>query len=42
MPDAFEDLHQCLDATRYDGNLDANRDGYTNLEEYLNGDTPCS
>lgn len=40
MPDAWEDL-QCLDATRRDANLDADGDGYTNLEEFLNGEPAC-
>ena len=37
MPDAWE-MEQGLDPhAPEDGNLDANGDGYTNLEEYLNG-----
>jgi pectate lyase len=40
MPDAWEDRH-CLDATRANAALDTDRDGYTDLEEYLNGTPPC-
>ncbi len=40
MPDAWEDL-QCLDASHSDENSDADADGYTNLEEFLNGTPPC-
>jgi hypothetical protein len=40
MPDAWEDL-QCLDATVPDAFFDADRDGYTNLEEFLNGEPAC-
>jgi hypothetical protein len=40
MPDAFEDRH-CLDATRANAALDTDGDGYTDLEEYLNGTAPC-
>jgi len=40
MPDAWEDL-QCLDATVPDAALDADGDGYSNLEEYLNGEPAC-
>jgi pectate lyase len=40
MPDAWEDRH-CLDATRADHTSDADADGYTNLEEFLNGTAPC-
>lgn len=41
MPDAFEDRHPCLDATRAGAALDSDGDGYTDLEEYLNGTDPC-
>jgi pectate lyase len=41
MPDAFEDRFGCLDATHFDHSLDADAEGYTNLEEYLNGTDPC-
>jgi len=40
MPDAWED-RQCLDAVHPDANLDADADGYTNLEEFLNGTPAC-
>ncbi len=40
MPNAFEDS-QCLDATHSDANFDADADGYTNLEEFLNGTPAC-
>jgi hypothetical protein len=36
MPDAWEDAHGLSKTNAADGNLDANGDGYTNLEEYLN------
>lgn len=39
MPDEWERLHG-LDPERPDGNLDADGDGYTNVEEFLNGTKP--
>lgn len=40
MPDAWEKQHGFDPKDARDGGGDANRDGYTNLEEYLNGTTP--
>jgi pectate lyase len=37
MPDAWEKAHGLNPEDAADGNADANKDGYTNLEEYLNG-----
>lgn len=37
MPDAWEKANRLNPADPADGALDADRDGYTNLEEYLNG-----
>jgi pectate lyase len=37
MPDAFEDLKSLDKNDSSDGPLDRDNDGYTNLEEYLNG-----
>lgn len=42
MPDAWEQQHQFDPRNPDDGPLDANRNGYTNLEEYLNGTNPRS
>lgn len=39
MPDAFEDLYGFNKANPSDGSQDADGDGYTNVEEYLNGST---
>ena len=36
MPDAWEDLHGFDPTNPSDGALDANSNGYTNVEEYLN------
>jgi hypothetical protein len=41
MPDCYELLHACLDASVDDGSLDADSDGLTNLQEYLIGTDPC-
>lgn len=41
MPDCYEELHACLDATVDDASLDADGDGLTNLQEYLIGTEPC-
>lgn len=40
MPDAWENLHGFNTISASDGPLDADGDGYTNLEEYLNGTAP--
>jgi pectate lyase len=40
MPDAWETAHGLNPADPKDGNLDADNDGYTNVEEYLNGTDP--
>lgn len=40
MPDTWESRH-CLDATRANAAFDTDADGYTDLEEYLNGTRPC-
>ena len=37
MPDMWEDTHSLNSSNPADGALDADNDGYTNLEEYLNG-----
>jgi len=39
MPDAWEEEHG-LDSTNSDPNSDSDGDGYTNLEEFLNGTDP--
>jgi hypothetical protein len=40
MPDAWETEHNLNPAEAGDGALDADGDGYTNVEEYLNGTSP--
>jgi pectate lyase len=40
MPDAWETAHHLDPQNPADGALDADGDGYTNLEEYLNGADP--
>lgn len=40
MPDAWERRHGFNPANPADGAADADKDGYTNLEEYLNGTHP--
>ncbi|MFC6998917.1 T9SS type A sorting domain-containing protein [Rufibacter roseus] len=40
MPDAWETQYGLNPNNAADGNQDANGDGYTNLEQYLNGRTP--
>jgi pectate lyase len=40
MPDAWEDKHKLNPADAADGSLDSDLDGYTNVEEYLNGTNP--
>jgi hypothetical protein len=40
MPDEWEKQHGLDAATAADGNADADGDGYTNLEEYLNATEP--
>ncbi len=40
MPDDFENLYGFDPANPTDGPEDANGDGYTNIEEYLNGTNP--
>jgi uncharacterized repeat protein (TIGR01451 family) len=42
MPDWYEFLHPCLNASVADGNLDADGDGLTNLQEYQIGTDPCN
>ena len=37
MPDWFEDMFHAVDVNRYDSHEDADGDGFTNLEEYING-----
>jgi len=37
MPDAWEERHALDAGDPGDRNADADGDGYTNLEEYLNG-----
>jgi hypothetical protein len=39
MPDAFEDAHG-LDSSAADASADSDGDGYTNIEEYVNGTRP--
>ena len=41
MPDAWERSQGCLESGRPDGAVDSNADGYTNLEEFLNGRPAC-
>jgi hypothetical protein len=41
MPDLWERSQECLESGRADGDLDANANGYTNLEEFLNGRPAC-
>jgi hypothetical protein len=42
MPDDWEELY-CLDPDNAsDGPGDADKDGYTNIEEYLNGTEPAT
>ena len=40
MPDSWEDAHSLNKTDPNDRNFDLDNDGYTNLEEYLNGDDP--
>ena len=40
MPDAWEEQYQLNPAEAADGSTDADGDGYTNVEEYLNGTSP--
>jgi pectate lyase len=40
MPDAWEKTHKLNPADPADGPADADKDGYTNLEEFLNGTNP--
>jgi hypothetical protein len=40
LPDAWEQEHRLDAANGADGPGDADRDGYTNLEEFLNGTDP--
>lgn len=40
MPDAWETEHKLDPASDADGPADADRDGYTNVEEFLNGTNP--
>jgi hypothetical protein len=40
MPDAWESAHGLDARNSNDGNADANGDGYTNLEDYLNSLAP--
>ncbi|HUR59896.1 MAG TPA: hypothetical protein VM029_19400 [Opitutaceae bacterium] len=40
MPDDWEMKHRLNPRDAADGNADADRDGYTNVEEYLNGTDP--
>lgn len=40
MPDAWEKEHNLDAASAEDGSLDSDGDGYTNVEEYLNGTNP--
>ena len=41
MPDVWERSQGCLESGRPDGAVDSNADGYTNLEEFLNGRPAC-
>ena len=40
MPDAWETAHQLDPDDPADGRLDSDQDGYTNVEEFLNGTSP--
>ena len=40
MPDAWEKTHGLNPADAGDSRLDPDDDGYTNVEEYLNGTDP--
>ncbi len=40
MPDVWEDKYGFNEADPTDGNKDSNGNGYTNLEEFLNGTNP--
>jgi pectate lyase len=40
MPDAWEKMHKLNPADPADGPADADKDGYTNVEEFLNGTDP--
>jgi pectate lyase len=42
MPDAWEALHNLNPQNPSDASLDLDRDGYTNIEEYLNGSDPLN
>lgn len=41
MPDSWENQHK-LNSAKADNNLDSDKDGYTNLEEFLNSTDPHS
>ena len=40
MPDSCETANRFDPRRETDGNEDADKDGYTNIEEYLNGTNP--
>lgn len=42
MPDAWERQHGLDPAVGADAALDGDKDGYTNIEEFLNGTDPCA
>jgi cell wall-associated NlpC family hydrolase len=42
MPDAYEQLHGCLNPLVPDGDVDSDGGGLTNLEEYEYGTDPCA
>lgn len=42
MPDPWEQMHGFNSHDSFDASLDSDGDGYTNIEEYLNGDNPLN